>query len=106
MNQSLPTISYYEYIYEISPEHSPTKLMYGWSKWGGGSKGMVQENTETWFCQSCRDEFSNSTPSFMFPIFIREFGKICQTCLDKAILKRIKTVWDLMKIESRDHGIF
>jgi len=103
---SLPTITYYEYLYTISDHVSPTKLMYGWSKWGGGSKGLLQTNNDIWFCQACREEFPNAIQSFMFPVFTREFGRICQRCLDKAILKRIKTLWDLMKIEKKDHGIF
>lgn len=106
MNQSLPTISYYEYIYQISSEHDPTKLMYGWTKWGGGRKGMVQEKNPVWFCQSCRKEFPEEVTSFMFPIYNREFGRICQSCLDSAILYKIQSLWDLMKVFKKDHGIF
>lgn len=106
MNQSLPTISYYEYIYEISDGQSPTKLMYGWSKWGGASKGMIQEHTDTWYCQSCRREFPDTIDSFMFPIFDREFGRVCQSCLDRAILMKIRSLWDLMTLNKPDHGMF
>lgn len=103
---SLPTTSYYEYLYEISSEHSPTKLMYGWSKWGGASKGMVQGKNPYWFCQSCRLEFQEEVESFMFPIFDREFGRVCKDCLDLAILKRVKNLWQMMKDHEVNHGIF
>lgn len=96
MNSSTATISYYEYLFEITEEHIPTKLMYGWSKHGGATKGMVQKQSDTWFCQSCKQEHLKQTPSFMFPVFSREFARICQSCLDEAILQRFKTLWDLL----------
>lgn len=97
MNSSQPTISYYEYLYTITQATSPTKLMYGWSKHGGGMKGMVQERNEEWSCQSCRRRFPDTVQSFMFPIYPREFGRICQSCLDMAIAKEMKTLWELMR---------
>lgn len=100
------TTTYYEYLYEITSEHTPTRLMYGWSKYGGASKGMVQEKTDTWYCQSCRTEKSISDISFMFPIFDREFGRICQDCLDVAIQKRLRSLWDIAKIFRRGNGLF
>lgn len=106
MNPSTATTTYYEYLYEISAEHVPTKLMYGWSKWGGATKGMVQEQTDVWYCQSCRKEFPNTETSFMFPIFEREFGRICRDCLDVAILKKMRTLWELMKLHRRGNGLF
>lgn len=106
MNTSLPTTTYYEYLYEISDGQTPTKLMYGWSKWGGASKGMVQGKNPYWYCQSCRNEFPEEIESFMFPIFDREFGRMCQGCLDEAILKRIKNLWQMMEMHKVKHGIF
>ena len=103
---SLPTTTYYEYLYEISAEHSPTRLMYGWSKYGGASKGMVQERNDIWYCQSCRMEKKLSDTAFMFPIFNREFGRICQECLDLAIEKRMKSLWDLARVFRRGNGLF
>ena len=100
------TISYYEYLFEISDGQEPTKLMYGWSKWGGASKGMVQEKTDTWYCQSCNKDYPSTTKSYMFPLFDREFGRICQECLDGAILNRIKNLWDLMSVNKKDYGPF
>jgi hypothetical protein len=106
MNPSTATTIYYEYLYEISAEHEPTKLMYGWSKWGGASKGMVQGLNNVWYCQSCRKESPISEASFMFPIFDREFGRICRECLDVAILKKMKSLWELMKLHERGKGLF
>lgn len=96
------TITYYEYLYEITEEHIPTKLMYGWSKHGGATKGMVQQQADVWFCQSCKHEFAKIVPSFMFPMFHREFARICQPCLDIAIAKRFRTIWEMLRMYSRD----
>lgn len=101
-NSSGATITYYEYLFEITEEHSPTKLMYGWSKWGGASKGMVQEQTDEWYCQSCKRVAKKSVPSFMFPMYDREFARICQSCLDTAIAKHYRTIWELLRQLSRD----
>ncbi len=57
------------------------KQKYGWSKWGGANMGLVQKNlTETWFCQSCKQEQPDKLTPYMFEYASREYIRICSKC--------------------------
>ncbi len=61
-------------------DFSITRLQYGWSKYGGGRKLLVKEQTpETWFCQACGHEQPKELVPYMFPE-LNEFFRICSRC--------------------------
>lgn len=74
--------------------------MYGWSKYGGGNKGLVTSHTGTWFCQSCSEEQVDELPGYMLPFNDREFGRVCSRCYHEAVKQEVKdllTLRDLFK---------
>lgn len=80
-----------------------TRLMYSWSKYGGGQSGLVKENLEEWACQSCARTQRRGLPSYMIEISPREFVRICAICKHKMISEEINDFWQLInKIRSRD----
>lgn len=80
--------------------------MYGWTKYGGGKHGLVQKQTETWFCQNCREELHKSVPSFMIELNFGEFGRICSECMNIAIEKKVSNLMDLIRKTKKEHGLF
>jgi hypothetical protein len=74
--------------------------MYGWSKWGGATMGMVKEELDSWYCQTCGEEQTKNLPSYMFPIdlFERDYVRICARCKAKARTNRVKLFEELRKI--------
>lgn len=79
---------------------SLTKKMYGWSKWGGATQGMVKEELVDWHCQVCAQQQKRSLPSYMIPldIYEREFIRVCSKCKRKAVLHKIITYIDLVEV--------
>ena len=59
-----------------------TKMMYGWTKWGGASHGLVKEQLDEWYCQLCGEHQVVELPAYMFPLDDgnRNFIRICSIC--------------------------
>lgn len=85
-----------------------TKMMYGWSKYGGGRKGLVREEPKEWCCQSCGERYSKEMPGYFFPydINMREFVKICGSCQNKAAINLIQDLKTLLKHCRKPKNIF
>ena len=85
-------------------EVSLTKRMYGWSKYGGGRKGIVQENLDEWSCNLCGKRMVKPMTVYFIPFTDeeREFFKLCGSCKHQAIKQRINTFQDMMaaKVEN------
>lgn len=75
-----------------------TRLMYGWSKWGGGNKGLVKEELDEWYCQSCSETQRKGLPSYMVETAEREFVRVCSKCKHKMVEQNLKDYYDLIKI--------
>jgi hypothetical protein len=74
-----------------------TTKMYGWSKYGGVSMGLVQENlTPEWYCQACNDKQTDDLPPYMFEFTPREFIRICSVCHFNRIKDNITVLSDLI----------
>ena len=73
---------------------SITHKMYGWSKWGGAREGLVKEELDIWYCQTCGNKQLGVLPSYMFPVddLGRDFVRVCSICKAKAIIKHL-TCW-------------
>jgi len=79
---------------------SITKMMYGWSKYGGKNYGVVKHNGG-WFCQTCGAEQPKSVPSYMFCTDnggFREFVRLCSCCENLVKEKKIKNYQELKEI--------
>ena len=70
--------------------------MYGWSKYGGGNKGLVKEELDEWYCQSCSEIQQKGLPSYMVELATREFARVCSRCKHKMIQKRLRNYWSLV----------
>lgn len=62
------------------------KMKYGWSKYGGPSKGLVKKQLDYWSCQSCGDQLTIGLPVFMFPFDGKDFLRICSDCQNIALV--------------------
>jgi len=77
-----------------------TKMMYGWSKYGGGRYGLVGEETlPEWTCQACGSQIPKLIPPFMFPIDgdYRDFLRICANCQHNVIMYKVKQMFELFE---------
>jgi hypothetical protein len=74
--------------------------MYGWTKWGGATQGLVKEELDEWYCQCCGEKQIKVLPSYMFPTDTtqRDFIRVCSDCKAKAHAKSIRLCWDLLKL--------
>lgn len=74
--------------------------MYGWSKWGGATMGIVKEELDTWYCQICGQQQVKELPSYMFPVdeYKRDYVRICSKCKSKAVVKKVVVFTDLLKM--------
>ena len=70
--------------------------MYGWSKWGGGNQGLVKEELDEWFCQSCAKPQRKGLPSYMVESAEREFMRVCSSCKHKMVQNHIRNYWRLL----------
>lgn len=73
-----------------------TKLMYGWSKYGGGNKGLVKEMLDEWYCQACSELQRKELPSYMVLSATREFMRVCSRCKNRMVRERLKDYWKLL----------
>ena len=66
----------------IINEITVKKVTGGWSRWGGGRRGLIKaENEDRWTCQSCGIDHPNSDNPYMFELFAGEFLRICNKCI-------------------------
>ena len=79
-----------------------TKLMYGWSKWGGGNKGLVKESLDEWACQACGEKQRRELPSYMLELWPREFVRICSKCKNIATKNKLKSFYELLEYVKKD----
>lgn len=77
---------------------------YGWSKYGGARHGLVQENQDEWFCQSCGGKQTKELPAYLIGIddTKREFMKACSVCFNTAILRDISCFMSLSGLIRKD----
>lgn len=75
-----------------------TKMMYGWSKYGGGNHGLVKDQNEIWYCQCCRVKCTREMPAYMFAFddSNREFVRLCSTCSHLTKVADIHSYKDLV----------
>ncbi len=74
-------------------------MMYGWTKWGGPTDGLVKEVLMEWNCQICGQTQLCDFPQYLFPIdnHRRDFIRICVGCKADLEVAGIKTYLDLAK---------
>jgi hypothetical protein len=79
---------------------SITHKMYGWTKWGGATQGLIKEELDEWYCQVCGEKQIKTLPSYMFPMDVtqRDFSRVCSDCKSKAHAKHIVIFWDLLRV--------
>lgn len=73
-----------------------SRLKYGWSKWGGGNHGLVKEELDTWYCQSCAEEQKKGLPSYMIESATREFMRVCAKCKHRMVENNLRSYWKLL----------
>ena len=74
--------------------------MYGWTKWGGAREGLVKEDLDVWYCQTCGEKQIKCLPSYMLPTDDtgREYIRICTICKAKSLLKHLSKWQELIKL--------
>jgi len=82
------------------PSISITHKMYGWTKWGGPTNGLVKEELEEWYCQTCGEKQLKTFPSYMVPLddAQRDFVRVCSACKAQANIKRVTFYSELVVI--------
>lgn len=79
----------------LSPEeqlrNAMNKAKYGWSKFGGPNRGLVQEDlTDEWNCQACGETQTKELPPFMYEFSPREYIRICSKCHNVRLRQEIE----------------
>ena len=79
---------------------SITCRMYGWSKWGGAREGLVKEDLDEWYCQTCGQRQIKILPSYMFPTddTQRDFVRVCTMCKAKSLLFHLDELSELLDL--------
>lgn len=81
-----------------------TQIMYGWSRYGGSTQGLVDEKIgEQWACQACGVFQEANLPPFYFEFSPREFIKICELCHLKRIENDVISLIDLVSLVRKSH---
>ncbi len=83
---------------DVTKTNIPTEIsraMRGWTKWGGANHGYLT-NDDEWYCQACNEKQSTGLPSYLIRIKDQDFGRICSTCLNIALLRKINNIFDLI----------
>ena len=84
---------------------SVTKMMYGWTKYGGSNHGLVKKGGE-WYCQSCGKEQPDEFPAYMMCVDggnYRSFIRLCAHCENVVKKNNIKCLLKLkekLKVEN------
>lgn len=79
---------------------SITKIMYGWTKWGGANHGIVKEKLEEWYCQGCGKKQRDGLPSYMIPIDDvdgRDFVRVCSNCEHLLWINKARKTFQVLK---------
>jgi len=93
----------------MEPRVKETKKMYGWDKYGGGRRGMVIEDLDIWYCQSCKERQSRESPAYMLPLdedIRREFVRVCSDCKHRAVEEGYTVFSDVVKVVRVSVGEF
>ena len=80
----------------VRTKYTISQLSYGWSKWGGGNKGLVRENPDVWYCQGCTDLQRKELPSYNVESSPREFVRVCAKCKHAMIANKIRSYLKLI----------
>jgi len=74
----------------------------GWSRWGGGRKGLIKSNVgDSWTCQSCATDHTGQDSPYMFELFPGEYIRICSNCLRIAKIMHAVDFLTLKKMVNR-----
>jgi len=79
-----------------------TKLMFGWSKYGGPRHGLVKKNKidawgeDKWSCQACGEEQPSDLMAYMIEFSPLEFVRICASCCAVANKRQINNLYFLI----------
>jgi len=79
---------------------SITKMMYGWTKYGGRNYGIVKHGGG-WFCQACGEKQPKEAPAYMFCMDngkFREFVRLCSCCENVVKVKKVVNFQKLKEI--------
>jgi len=58
-----------------------TKIMYSWTKYGGGRKALITQDREEFnYCQCCGDKIRLEFPMFKYEILPNEYIRVCPNC--------------------------
>ena len=82
------------------------KKVGGWSKWGGDRHGLLREETPTWMCQACGEEYPSTIPGFMCEFLTNEYAKICAKCQNISNTQQISGFYVLVKVVRKKTSIF
>jgi len=81
------------------------KVTGGWSRWGGGRKGLIKSNTNgEWYCQSCGEAHVSEDSPYMFELTPGEFIRICTKCLWIAKMNHAIDFLTLKELVNRSSG--
>lgn len=90
---------------KIITEVTVKKVTGGWSRWGGGRRGLIKADTNgEWYCQSCSLPHPPEDNPYMFEIFAGEFIRICSKCLWLAKANHILDFLALKQLVNRERG--
>lgn len=79
------------------------KVTGGWSRWGGGRRGLIKSKNDTvWTCQSCGIDHPNSDNPYMFELFPGEFVRICNKCMWLAKMNHAVDFLTLKELVNRE----
>lgn len=89
---------------KIITEITVKKVTGGWSRYGGGRRGLIKaENEGVWTCQSCGLDHPNSDNPYMFELFPGEFIRICNKCMWLAKMNHVVDFLILKQLVNREN---
>lgn len=92
---------------DIKEEVSITKMMYGWSKYGGPRHGLVKKNIKgTWACQACAQQQTEEMPRYMYEFAPQEYVRVCGMCHFIGFHLGIQRVQELIPIVRPKKDVF
>ena len=90
---------------KITTEVTIKKVTGGWSRWGGGRRGLIKSQSDpVWTCQSCGLDHPMTDSPYMFELFPGEFIRICSRCLWLAKMNHAIDFLTLKELVNRDLG--
>lgn len=82
-----------------------TKLMYSWTKYGGGRKALVTQERELInYCQTCAKSIPKDYPMYRYEFAPNEYIRVCPDCWERckniplnleAVIKMVRKVDNL-----------